>query len=259
MAEHFPTSAIVYQGPSMFDGAPIVAIVTGLLGDSANDKTGPMAQLWIMRSDMSPLESIDRRLDSSVCASCKHRGFIDLPDPTEEVKRSCYVNMRTPMSVYHAFARGSYPVLDPIVVAQWLHSQGRTIRLGAWGEPTALPLSTVRALITGVTHTGYTHEWPRTPAFADTVMASVDSVDEAEAAIAAGWRYFRTRRPGDPLLPGEIACPASEEAGKRTTCEKCKLCDGKRGETDRRKNVAIYVHGSGKVHALKFISTRSAA
>lgn len=47
-------SAIPWRGNSPWDGAPIVAILTGIDGSSVNAKTGPMAQLWIMREDIAP-------------------------------------------------------------------------------------------------------------------------------------------------------------------------------------------------------------
>jgi hypothetical protein len=63
------------------------------------------------------------------------------------------------------------------------------------------------------------------------------------------------------MLPGEIACPASDEAGKRTTCEKCKLCNGADTRNskgyqlyDNRKSISIIVHGAvASVHALRVI------
>jgi hypothetical protein len=43
----------------------------------------------------------------------------------------------------------------------------------------------------------------------------------------------------------EILCPASEEAGRRTTCVDCKLCSG---NTIKAKNIFIPSHGGGKKH-----------
>ena len=37
-------------------------------------------------------------------------------------------------------------------------------------------------------------------------------------------------------------CPASAEAGQRTTCEHCKLCAG---ASIAARNIAIVVHGTG--------------
>jgi hypothetical protein len=47
-------------------------------------------------------------------------------------------------------------------------------------------------------------------------------------------------------MSGEITCPASDEAGKRTDCNSCGLCNGVAREHDARKSIAINVHGIGK-------------
>ena len=44
----------------------------------------------------------------------------------------------------------------------------------------------------------------------------------------------------------EILCPASEEAGSRTTCLECGLCAGT--QTKSKKSIAIVAHGAGKKH-----------
>ena len=51
---------------------------------------------------------------------------------------------------------------------------------------------------------------------------------QAEKAWAEGWSTFRVARKGDAArLAGEARCPASEEAGKRVTCEACPIqCSG---------------------------------
>jgi hypothetical protein len=44
----------------------------------------------------------------------------------------------------------------------------------------------------------------------------------------------------------EILCPASKEAGYRTTCDSCKLCSG---SNISAKSIAIVAHGSGAKYA----------
>lgn len=241
----FPKSVIVYQGPSRFDGSPIVAVVTGLRRPSNNPKTGRMAQLWILRADMSPLEAIDKRADYSVCGDCKLRG-------NGSKDRACYVSMKNaPLAVYRAYARGVYPTMDPSDVASYLAAQNLPIRFGAYGEPTALPVYVLNELSVGTTFTGYTHQWnaPNVARlYSHLLMASVDTTCEASRATSNGWRTFRTRLADAPLLSGEIMCPASDEMNHRTTCADCALCDGTRGPQDRRRNIAIIVHGSSKAH-----------
>ena len=53
---------ILYEGPSLLDGEPIVAILTGLRSSSCNRKTGAMLQTWIMRADVSPAEAGEAQL-----------------------------------------------------------------------------------------------------------------------------------------------------------------------------------------------------
>ena len=76
-------------------------------------------------------------------------------------------------------------------------------------------------------------------------MASCESIESKNQANSLGWRTFRVMRKDESLQPDEILCPASEEAGKRTTCENCQLCSG---NTIKAKNVAIYAHSANKVN-----------
>jgi len=69
-------------------------------------------------------------------------------------------------------------------------------------------------------------------------MASVDSVQEAKEAKEAGWRYFRVRPEGAPLISGEIDCPSKIGV----TCDDCRLCGGLQRKA---KNISIEAHGVG--------------
>lgn len=257
MSKKFPKSVVVYEGPSRFDGAPIVAIATGLRRQSNNPKTGRMAQLWIIRSDMSPLEAIDRGADYSICCDCKLKPR--KADETAKPQGACYVMVKNaPLAVYRAYKRGQYPTMEPSEVGAYLSASNLPIRFGAYGEPTALPVYVLNDLAAkGVQFTGYTHQWnaPNVASlYGHLLMASVDTACEFARATSQGWRTFRTRFADAPLLASEIMCPASDEMGHRTTCADCTLCDGSRGPNDRRKNIAIIVHGSSKVHYAKLFT-----
>jgi hypothetical protein len=75
-------------------------------------------------------------------------------------------------------------------------------------------------------------------------MASVDSLEDLEEARRARWRTFRVDD-GTGIQPGEIVCPASIEAGKKTTCAECGLCNGVSAKDARtpRKSILIQPHG----------------
>jgi hypothetical protein len=228
---------ILYQGPSLLDGAPIVVIATiSKQAARANVKTGNMLQTWILRQDMPPAEAAKAGADASVCGSCALRG--------DGKDRPCYVVLwQAPRSVHDAYTRGIYPTAaSPDEIAAV--GAGLDVRLGSYGDPAAVPLWVWEALVSRARkRTGYTHQWrgaATDPGLRRLVMASCDKPADREAATAAGWRTFRVRAEEQPLLPGEITCPASKEAGKRTTCAACGLCGG--AET-RAKDIAIIAHG----------------
>lgn len=188
-SQSVPPSAIVWSGPSAFDGKPVVAIVTGLHGDNKNAKTGAnLAQLWILAADIAPLDAIKTGADASICGTCPHRG-----DGTGH-GRTCYVAVKNaPRAVWAAYRRGVYPIMRPSDVATYLASEGMGIRIGAYGDGAALPLSVVAELTHGVFHTGYTHAWRERADLAPWLMASVDTLVEQTQAVSEGWRTFRVR------------------------------------------------------------------
>ena len=230
---------VVYDGPSTIDGSPIVMIVTNLRRASRNAKTGEMVQTYILCRDEHPNEATKNGQDQGICGSCPHRR-----DP-ETGKRSCYVRMDGPSSVWRAFQRGSYPTASPGQVAKLL--EGRALRLGTYGDPAAVPYEVVEPLaLAAKTRTGYTHRWAFgiDPRWRHLVMASLDGQDQP---CPEGWRSFRVRAGwnGSHLQEGEVLCPASEEAGKKVTCATCGLCAG---NSLKAKSVFIPVHGQGKKH-----------
>lgn len=228
---------VIYRGPSRLDGAPIVAIA--LVSKSDNSKTGDVTQTYILRSDVHPIEAVRTGADVSICGTCPHRG-----DGTGK-GRTCYVTLaHGPRAVYAAFAAGKYPDATPSEVARMV--AGRVVRLGTYGDPAAVPVEVWRALIADARGwTGYTHQWRVAPAFRALCMASVDSEAERAEAIAEGWRTFRVRAVGAPIMPAEVTCPASVEAGKRTTCADCRLCAG---TSTQAKTITILAHGTGRKH-----------
>lgn len=63
-----------YRGPSLLTGDPIVGILTGLEHGSNNPKTGPIAQAWILRADIGPMDAKRKNIDDAVCGDCKLKG-----------------------------------------------------------------------------------------------------------------------------------------------------------------------------------------
>src|SRR5207253_7718239 len=108
-------SLVVYRGPSMLDGAPIVGILTF---DSDNVKTGPMAQLFIMAANVAPHEAQRTGDDAGVCGDCSYR-------PIHAKARGytpCYVKVwQGPLSTWKA--NRAKPVMVEAACARLTGSQ----------------------------------------------------------------------------------------------------------------------------------------
>lgn len=258
---------LLYRGPSMIDGKPIVAIGVYRTGSGVNAKTGAMLQTYILREDQSPMEAIRTGADESICGDCPHRGT-----PGVYGSRSCYVNIgQGPTAVYGAYLRGRYTwgqhgsfgIALRVRVGDMAHpadlmdfGNGRMVRLGTYGDPAAVPAAVWTALLMyAAGHTGYTHQWrePFAAALRPYVMASADSMADRIEANDCGWRTFRVREADEPVGPGEFVCPASAEAGKRKTCVECRACDG--ADRAGKASPVIIAHGA---LARRFAENRAA-
>lgn len=235
---------LLYRGPSMLDGSPIIAVATFA---SENAKTGAMVQTFIMREDVEPHTALKTGADASVCGDCKHR-------PANG--GSCYVVVhQAPLSVYRAYKRGRYTFA---VAHAARAAAGLMVRLGTYGDPAAVPARVWEDFLTYAKgHTGYTHQWAnmgeaQAMRFRPLVMASADTIEERREAIAKLWRTFRVRTANEPRDTGEFICPASEEAGKRATCATCGACNGAQAGKVRQASPVIIVHGAkGKTRAFE--------
>jgi len=223
-----PTGYVVYEGASALTGDPIVAIVTL---KSVNAKTGNMSQLWIIRSDMNPVEASKAKLDDAICGACIFR---------QSTGGACYVNIgQAPGNIYRTYKRGGYPVATDYSVFE-----GKSMRFGAYGDPAAIPLDILTNLKAVVTNnTSYTHQWKfnDSEVLKQVSMASVDNLLEAELAKEKGFRWFRVTNDIDTLRDDEIVCP---NYTSDVQCKDCKLCSGQGAKG--AKSIVIPSHGSWK-------------
>jgi hypothetical protein len=231
-----PNGVIIYRGPSRLNGKPIVVVATGLKHNSENDKTGDMVQTFILADNEKPLLAIYNGKDEAVCGDCPHR-YVNGAG-------TCYVNATNgPSGVMRAIQNESYQQVTPEQASELV--AGRVVRLGSYGDPVAVPLAVWDALLSKAAGwTGYTHQWRKSLArgFNRYCMASVETPKQTAFAKRRGWRWYRIREnEDDPLLPGEMMCPASKEGGKRLTCQQCGACSG--GDP-RKASPAIIAHGT---------------
>jgi hypothetical protein len=232
------TSFVCWEGDSLLGGGRVAVLVTGVATPSKNAKTGPMVQVWIVPADGTRThENIP-----SVCGTCPRQ-------PTALGDGSCYAwAVRAVPSILKVTPKARRMSLDQAAILM----TGRKVRLGALGDPAAVPPEVWEALTRHAAGwTGYTHAWTQRPDLRRYLMASVDSEAEQRRAERNGWRTFRVRRLDEPLTSREITCPASDEAGHRTTCEKCQLC---KGSSSRARSIAIVDHGPGAKRRLAMVA-----
>ena len=225
----------VYRGPSMLDGNPIRAILTR---GSTNAKTGDMAQLHILVDDVAPHVATKTGADASVCGDCPQR-------PANG--GGCYVTVfQGPRAAWVASQGRDVDLAGAVAmltVKAAKSTRRAVLRLGAYGDPAALPEYVVRDLCTAVQGraTGYTHQWRRADCewVKAYCMASTESMRDTLIAWNRGWRTFRVGPVSEVVnTPGkEITCVNTTRG---TDCADCGLCFG----ALRAKSITIEVHGA---------------
>lgn len=226
-------TSIIYQGPSLLDHNPIMVLAQS---GSRNTKTGDMVQTFIMRSDMDPITASRTGADASMCGDCLHKGTPHDGDRGWAKDRTCYVTLiHAPLGKYKAYRKGRYPFSDDLPSI----GRDRMVRIGTYGDGAAVPQPIWEQLCQEATGwTAYSHQKNPDPT---RFMTSVETLSETYQAWGRGERTFRVLSDVSEKLDQEVLCPASAEAGKRTTCASCLLCAG---TSIQAKSIAIVAHGS---------------
>lgn len=114
----------------------------------------------------------------------------------------------------------------------------RYVRFGTYGEPVLHGID-LTSDITNVAKswTGYTHQWVKNELFKGVFMASVHTPKMEEKARSFGWRSFISI---GNHVDNYVNCPASEEGGRKASCDKCGLCSGANGKGS--KSIYILEH-----------------
>ncbi|MGH0000117.1 hypothetical protein ACQU0X_08555 [Pseudovibrio ascidiaceicola] len=245
-------TVIIYQGPSLIDGEEIVVMAQR---GSRNRKTGAMLQTFILRVDVDPVTASREGKDFSICGSCPHRGQAHDGDKGQAKNRSCYVTLaHSPLTKYKCFKRGGYAAIEGHA-ALAAFGKGEMVRIGTYGDGAAVPSYIWESLCSEAKGwTAYTHQSGMESAASDPklYMTSVESEVQAKEAWLKGERTFRVIADVSQVVKGrEILCPASEEMGKRSTCETCGLCAG---ASLKAKSIAIVAHGTSKKAAKQLVA-----
>jgi hypothetical protein len=180
-------SGIIYKGPSLLDGKPIVVIATY---SKRNIKTGVVVQTYILVDGINPLEASKTGADFSICGTCAMRGEVTTdPNRKQAKNRRCYVNLgQGVLIVYKSFLRGVYAMADNIADRKSI-GRGRFVRVGTYGDPAAVPAAVWEDLLSEAdTFTAYSHQSGWRP---DIAMQSADNHAQAIMHWQAGRRTFR--------------------------------------------------------------------
>lgn len=234
-------AAVIYDGPSMIDGSPIVVIATY---SNSNRKTGGVLQTYILMRDLDPRAASKCGADFAICGNCPHRGnATNDPKLALASGRSCYVVIgQGPLNAWKSYQRGNvYPRVADHAGMSALGS-GRTVRLGTYGDPAAVPSYIWESLIEQAgASVGYTHQSGVQGADVrpDLCMVSADNLTDARAAWSRGERTFRVVSDYSEMQANEIACPSK----RGVQCADCRLCGGTSVQSP--KSIAIAVHGAG--------------
>lgn len=210
----------------------IVAIAT--VG-SANAKTGPMIQIWLLDARMHPVES--RRSGADATNQCEGCPLAS--------GNGCYVSPNPLGAIWRALQRGAYTPLD-MGTPDWERFwRGADVRFGAYGNPSNLPLLMIEDIVRlARRHTGYFHDWQvlgpiAAKQYGRFFMASTSPAND-EFARNLGLRTFCV---GETKPSGSIECLAD---ARGLQCADCGLCDGTERSRSRSRplpSVWIRPHG----------------
>ena len=239
---------VIERTLSKYNGKRIKIVAQCLERPSVNKKTGNMIQIAIMPDTKKTIWDIIKGLDASSCCDCSLRP-IHAKALKAKGKKPCYVNTAKAINKVHTVTIGK-PTDKDYTRLDKEKAKGRAIRWGNWGEPALASKRLVERVNHGAKgHTGYTHQYKKAWArwckkfFMASIDIAPDSLKAAKNAWSKDWRTFRLIRSIEELdSKNEILCPASKEAGNKTTCANCLLCDGKSSKADERKSIAIVQH-----------------
>lgn len=213
---------IVWEGPSAFDGTPLVLLLTI---NSGNQKTGNMLQSYILRQDILPSEAAKMGYDKPTCGNCPHRPVSARNNPRQS---ECYVNTAyAPNRVWRQYNSGKAQYLE-----NYRLIEGRYLRMGSYGDPAMVPIAVWHGLLAVCSgHTGYTSQWMESFAapFQGLVMASCSHLAAKEKAESLGWVTYTNLPVGSPAPSGADKCGYSTDNNNTVSCLTCRLCDGKSG------------------------------
>ena len=213
-------SAYVVEYPSFY-------LAFTALNGSENRKTGNMVQTYLI--DKERLISEPKTFG----AKCEQCPMVD----------KCYVS-RDKLSVRKALVKltqgeatsYAFATLDEVLPLL----QGRLVRLGTYGDPSAIPLDDLKRICESAKgHTGYTHFWREIDTdYSAYLMSSCESLSDELLSNALGYRAFRVLLDDQETHETTQKSVQCLNASVGLTCAECLLCSGTKGKGSSN----IYIH-----------------
>ena len=274
----------LYRGPSVLTGEPVVCLVQLATENTKLSADKSAWQTWILRADIEPADAYQNGAgDESICGRCFWRAR-----PGEKAG-PCYVMRYVITAVYKSWKRENYlslqeladridPTLSHRRILEIVGALAGSVRLGAYGDPLAMPIGPQQALLRHVATTqAFTHSWADEratdkAAWKNIAMASCETPAQVIEAMRAGWRTYTAypqeltraqaiaaiRKTAELMIaekPALAYCPAAVK-GSGITCDTCPIqCDGQAyaasvGPTARRPlHVINAIHGARSIMA----------
>ena len=227
------------------NGTPFYMVLTNLITSSSNDKTGDMIQSYFLKKDefISPTGEVREQTSNLFgfgCDTCpaKKHCYVSNTKQTKDkglgsVRRTIFKLLRGERTTYQ-FVSFSHAVSR-------VRSANKKIRLGTYGDPTALGVDQIAELVSAASgHTGYTHYWRRKENrdYSRFLMASCETASQQARAEKYGFRAFLALPENAEIPQDTVVCPNYTQG---ISCLKCGLCDGKK-EEDNRPSIVIELH-----------------
>lgn len=214
----------LWRGPSRFTGEEVAVQAQCVFRPNETTKLGDMVPLAVWATAAPPAAPEVQETSCGGCALLAHK--------------VCYV---VKVRYRRSWERIQKVVRDLVDFATERRVRSKPHRFTSDGDVGAVPLSFWRRYFDVVRPRGWTayiHGWKDRTMADGTVapaadvqmsafaMASCDTKAERLEAKALGYRTARVGRPGEPLEPGEIVCPAIKTKDRIQCAPDCLMCCG---------------------------------
>lgn len=204
-------------------------VFTCVTKTSENDKTGNMIQSYLIDKERIN----EKRVYGTHCEKCN---IVD----------KCYVqhdkvSVRGALKKLIGNQNTSYHFVTLDQALTYLQISNKKLRMGSYGDPSALPLSDLEKIKKAVKGrmTSYTHFWREIPTqYRRYCMASVETPSDRLLAESLGYRCYVVTKDDEEVDTSLVICPNYTH---NVTCDDCMLCDGAK-DNDKRKSITHPLH-----------------